>query len=130
MRLLSHQRNEGAIRELAREALDLLTSGRVEELVGLYGYATAFERDLASAVRADLAQALLDASGSKLLPMTLNDLRLVYYHESEIGLRAVIDCELRSREGRSVCISFAVTETETEQFFTLEDICGELSTDS
>jgi hypothetical protein len=122
MLLPPHQKDVSGLRDLACEALDLLRSGQFEIFVKRYGYATAFERDLVDAVKADLAQALQVASGSRLLPMAPEELPVVYYEDNSTGLRAALDCEVPSLGGRSVWISFVVTGTETEQFFTLEDI--------
>lgn len=128
MRLLPHQQNVDALRDLACAALDLLTTNQFELLVERYGYATALGRDAVDAVRGDLAQALSDASGSALLPVRSSDVPVAYYQENVLCLRASIDCEVPTQGGRSVWISFVVTATESEEFFTVEDICAELGT--
>jgi hypothetical protein len=129
MQLLLHQQNVDALRDLACAGLDLLTSSGLELLVERYGYAMAFERNPVEAVRVDLARALLDASGSDLLPVKPSDLPVVFYQENSSCLRAVIDCAVPTQGGRCVLISFVVTGTEAEQFLTLEDICAELGSD-
>ena len=126
MQLLPHQRNVDALRDLACAGLDLLRTNQFELLVERYGYALAFERDPIDAVRIDLASALSDASGSELLPVRPSDLPVVFYKENTACLRAAIDCEVPTQGGRCISISFVVTGTETEQFFSLEDICPEL----
>jgi hypothetical protein len=125
MQLLPHQQNVDTLRDLASAALDLLATGQFELLVERYGYATSLGRNQVDAVRADLAQALSDASGSELLQVRSNDLPVVFYQDNAACLRAAIDCDIPTQAGRSVWVSFVVTGTETEQFFTLEDICAE-----
>ena len=130
MQLQPHQQNVDALRDLACAGLDLLTTNQFELLVERYGYATALGRDPVDAVRGDLAQALSDASGSELLPLSPSDVPVAYYQKNASCLRAAIDCEVPTQGGRSVWISFVVTATEGEQFLTLEDICAELGPDS
>jgi hypothetical protein len=125
MQLLPHQNNVNALRDLAREALNLLAAGQFGLVADRYGYARAFGRGFVDAVAADLAQALLDASGSELLTINSSELTVVFYQDNSTGLRSAVDCEVPSRGGRSVLISFVVTETEDGQFFVLEDIYGE-----
>jgi hypothetical protein len=125
MQILPHQQNVDALRDLACAGLDLLTTNQFELLVERYGYARAFGRDPADAVRVDLAQALSNVSGSELLPVRSSDLSVVFYQENASCLRAAIDCEVPTQGGKSVWVSFVVTGTEAKQFFTLEDICAE-----
>jgi hypothetical protein len=94
MQLLPHQQNVDALWDLACAGLDLLTTNQFELLVERYGYARAFGRDLAAAVRGALAQALSDASGRELLPLRSNDLPVVFYQENASRLRAAIDCHV------------------------------------
>lgn len=54
MQLLPHQNPLSALRDLVCEALELLTSGQLELLVGRFGYAMAFERNPVCAPRAPL----------------------------------------------------------------------------
>lgn len=129
MQLLLHQQNADALRDLACAALDLLTSNRLELLVERYGYAMSFERNPVEAVRGDLAQALLDASGSAFLPLTPRELPVVFYEENSSRLRAAIDCAVPTQGGRCVLISFVVTGTEAEQFLSLEDISAQQGSD-
>jgi hypothetical protein len=128
MQLLPHQQNVDVLRDLACAGLDLLRTNQFELLVARYGYARALGRDPVNAVRGDLAQALSDASGSELLPVGSSDVSVTDYQENASCLRAAIDCEVPTQGGRSVWISFVVTGTDSEQFFTLEDICAELGT--
>jgi len=114
-----------ALRELALAGLDLLATGQFAPLVGLYGYAMAFERDPVNAVRNDLGEALSDASGIALLPVSLSNVPIILYQNNASFLHAAIDCEVPTRGGRSVLVSFVVTGTRTEQFLTLEDIRAE-----
>ena len=130
MRLLPHQQNVDALRDLACAGLDMLSTNQFELLVERYGYATALGRDPVEAVRGDLVQALSDASGSELLPVRSSDVPVAYYQGNASSLRAAIDCEVPTQGGRSVWISFVVTGTESEQFFTLEDICANASPES
>lgn len=129
MQLLPRQQNADALRNLASAGLDLLTTNQFELLVERYGYATALGRDPVAAVQVDLAQAMSDASASGFLPVRSRDLPAANYQASASCLRAAIDCELRTQGGRSVWVSFVVTATESEQFFTLEDIRAELGPD-
>ena len=123
MQLLPHQQDVDSLRDLACAGLHLLATGQFELLVERYGYARAFERDPAEAVRFDLAQALLTASGNDLLPVRPSDIPVVFYQENATCLRAAIDCEVPTQGGRCVWVSFVVTGTETE-FLSLEDICA------
>lgn len=128
MRLLPHQQNVDALRDLACVGIDLLATNQFELLVERYGYATAMGRDPVEAVKGDLAQALSDASGSELRPVRSGDLPAAsFYNENASCLGAAIDCEVPTQGGGSVWISFVVTRTESDQFFTLEDICGNAS---
>lgn len=128
MQLLPHQQNVDALRDLACAGLGLLMTNQFKLLVERYSYATALGRDPVDAVRADLAQALLEAPGSQLLQVRSSDLKVVFYQDNATGLRAAIDCEIPTLAGKSIWVSFVVTGTKTEQFFTLEDIRAEPGT--
>jgi len=129
MRLLPHQQNVDVLRGLVCTGLELLATHQFELLVERYGYATALGRDPVEAVRGDFVQALSDASGSELVPVRSRSVS-VAYQENASCLRAAIDCEVPTQGGRSIWISFAVTGNESEQFFTLEDICAIASLES
>lgn len=125
MQVLPHQQNADALRILTCAGLDLLTSSQFAMLVEFYSYASALGRDPLEAIRSDLAKALLDASGSELLPVKPSELSVVFYQENTSFLRAAIDCKMPTLGGRYVWISFVVTANKTEQILTLEDISAE-----
>lgn len=129
MQLPPPRQNVNALRDLASEGIDLLATGQFESLVERFGYAVAFGRNPVDAVRMDLAAALSETPGNKLLKVVPNDVPVVFYKENDSGLRGAIDCAVPTQTGRNIWVSFVVTGTETEQFLTLEDICGELRTD-
>ena len=129
MQLLPQQQNANALRDLASEGIDLLATDQFELLVARYGYARACGRNSAEAVRMDLAEALSETSGNKLMQVGTNDLQVVFYQENASGLRGAIDREVPTHAGRNIWVSFVVTGTETEQFLTLEDICAEPESD-
>jgi hypothetical protein len=124
MQLLAHQKNQTALRDLARAAIDLLLAGKVDLLAEQYGYALAAGRDFSTAIRSDVARALANAGGTGLLPLASDDFPVVYYRENSSRVIAVIDCDLPTADGAGVRISFVVSGTDEEQFFTLEDICA------
>lgn len=129
MQLLPQQQNVDALRDLASEGIDLLATGQFELLVERYGYALACGRNPVDAVRMDLAEALSETSENKLLQVGPNDLPVVFYQENDSGLLGAIDCEVPTRAGGNIWVSFVVTGTETGQFLTLEDICAEPGSD-
>jgi hypothetical protein len=124
MQLLAHQKNQTALRDLARAAIDLLVAGKLDLLAEQYGYALAAGRDFSAAIRTDLARALANAGGTRLLAPASDDLPVVYYRENSSRVIAAIDCDLPTAEGGGVRISFVVSGTDEQQFFTLEDICA------
>ncbi|WP_313174089.1 hypothetical protein [Massilia sp.] len=129
MQLLPQQQNVNALRDLASAGVDLLATGQFELLVERYGYAVACGRNPVDAVMMDLAEALSETSGNKLLQMGPNDLSVVFCQQSDSGLQAAIDCEVTTQAGKNIWVSFVVTGTEAGQFLILEEICAEPGSD-
>lgn len=70
MQLLRRQQSVDAFRDLACAGLDLINTNQFESLVERDGYAAALGGDPVDAVRSDWSQALSDASGSEILPVS------------------------------------------------------------
>lgn len=125
MQLLHHQQNMDVLRHLAAEGVYLLATRQFESFVARYGYALSYGRDPVDAVRIDLVSALSGAPENELLQISLHDLPVVAYRVDSPFILAVIECDVPTRAGRNICVSFVVTATESGQFLTLEDICAQ-----
>jgi hypothetical protein len=125
MQLLPQQQNVDALRALASEGVNLLATGQFELIVEHYGYAVACGRNPVNAVRMDLAEALSETSGNRLLQTGPNDFPADFSQGNASSLQCAIDCKVPTQAGRNIWVSFVVTRSETGQFLTLEDICAE-----
>jgi hypothetical protein len=90
-------------------------------LAGRFGYALAYDRELAAAIEADFITAA--TSPHNKAPEESPSIVLTYF-KPDSGLFAAVDCTVSIGEAASVFLSLIITEKGEDKYATLEDICG------
>lgn len=122
MQIADNQFDEASLAALGVEALSLLTTGNVQVLAKRFGYAMARVRDLATAIQADLASALVSVGATSLVHADGHPPNIGYYTSNKTGLLALIEVRASTNNGKAILVELVVTGRGDEKFITLEDI--------
>ena len=109
---------------LGEEAASLLVQGDYRGLADRFGYALAFGKDPAEAIRADV-EACLSEGGqtSALATPAQSKIRIKHFSASDLPLFALVECKLELADGSgSTLIELIGTEKGNERHMTLEQI--------
>ena len=121
MKITDSQGAPEALAAFGREAAQLLCSGDFSALARQFGYALAFERDPATAIRDDLSAILAELGASSLGPplslpsvsrLTPNDTALV----------ASVEQRIPTNNGRHVLLELVVSALAADRHLVLEQI--------
>jgi hypothetical protein len=124
------QFSPAALAALAAEAVALLHRGDVDALAQRFGYAVAFDRGAAAAIREDLAYCLLQVGANGLGPLPSDPVsRVEYFKPDNSGLLAVVHCQLLADNDRPLMVDLVVSGRDGEAFLTVEDISVEAPSD-
>jgi len=113
--------DEVSLAASGREAVELLRSGNIAALADRFGYALAFDRDAATAIRDDLATCSLDAANFG-IPDSDADVTVKYFEPNATGILALIECRFRTHRGTQALLELVVSGQGDERHVTLEQI--------
>ena len=122
MQLALDQANETALRRLGTEATELLCSGQYTRLAQRFGYALAFHREPAQAIKEDVKACLAQTGALSFTSNVGHNVSITYYSQNEAGLFALVACELGTDQGTNALLELAVTHIDTAAHVTLEQI--------
>jgi hypothetical protein len=91
-------------------------------LASQFGYALAYGRDPAAALKADYAEAA--ASPIKIQVDERTSILVKYFQPNDTGLIAVVECTVPIVEGNAVLLELIVTGNDEARHITVEDISG------
>ena len=119
---LDHSIDTKSLAALGVEALHLLCSGNIAALADRFGYALAYDREPATAIKDDL-RFCLEQLGSSSLELPLDPApKVQYFKPNDTGLLAVVECLARTDNGAAVLVSLIVAGNDADKHVTLEDI--------
>jgi hypothetical protein len=121
MKITATQAEPEALTGLAQEAAGLLATGRYDQLVQSFGYALAFGRDLAEAIRTDLAACLAEL-GANGLSKTPPSIRVSRFSPNSTALVALAECTLPAEPSGCILLELVVTAGEAQHHVTLEQV--------
>ncbi len=122
MRLSQDRLDAASLAELGLEARQLLVAGDISALSQRYGYALAFDRDPANAIRAELASSLAEMGAGRLIAADWEEPCVSYFKPSETGLFALVECSAPTENGHSILIEIIITTNGEESHATLEQL--------
>jgi hypothetical protein len=124
VQLATDHRDVDSLRALGTEAIRLLCVGDLEGLYERFGYALAFDRDPIAAIHEDLASSLSQVSATALVQTGYENIRVSYFSANETGLFALVECLLRTDNGKHLLLELIVTRDGPDAYITLEQLTG------
>jgi hypothetical protein len=119
MKLSPNQTDVESLAQLGREAAALLAEKNFIALGERFGYALAYERDIAKAIENDLNQCLAEAEGPS--SDTEKSVEVKYFKPNDTSLYALVECVTPVGTDAAVLVELIVTGSD-EKHITLEDI--------
>jgi hypothetical protein len=119
--LLDRQTDPTSLAAYGAEATRLLCSGRIDALAGQFGYALAYHREPAAAIREDLSRCLAKINASSLVPGTEVP-TVKYFEPNDAKLFALVECVAVADNGRRVLVELVVAGDDSVKHMSLEDI--------
>ena len=107
---------------LGDEARRLLFAGDIDALAARFGYALAFERKPADAIREDIASCLSQLGGTQFVATGWQDPRVSYFKPNDTGLLALVECLVPTENAASMLVEVTVTSNGIEAHATLEQV--------
>lgn len=109
------------------DATSLLLAGDFSTLGHRFGYARAFDREPAGAIREDLASSLAEVGAFALVSTERQSPRVSYFKPNDTGLFALVECLVPADSGKAILLELIVTTNGTSTHITLEDLSGAAS---
>jgi len=119
MKLSPSQLYPESLAQLGREAVALVEARNFIALAERFGYALAYERNLAQAIENDFAQCLAKAEGAS--SNTAQSIRVRYFKPNDTSLYAVVECVAPVGQEGAVLVELIVAGQD-EKHITLEQI--------
>ena len=117
------QTDESSLHQLGEDVLRLLCLRNFQELADRFGYALAYERDSAEAIKADFDACFSDC---KELPMTFSphtcSVTVKYFAPNSPNLFAVIECIAQLSGNASALLELIVTTKGQNNYACIESI--------
>ena len=121
MKLSPNQTDEKTLARFGAEAVALVASRNFTALAERFGYALAYDRNVAQAIEEDFEQCLSEAEE----PSSQNSpsIQVKYFKPNDIPLYALVECITPIGQGSTVLIELIVTGVDgQEKHITLEQI--------
>jgi len=118
MNLLESQIDNLSLSKLGEKACQLFIAKDFQRLADTFGYAMAYDRDIATAIESDFIQCTKNSLQCGLL----ESVTIKNFKPNDTGLLSAIECILLFDEGRRVLIELIMTEHEDSKSLFLEDI--------
>jgi len=103
------------------EAARLPCSGRIDALASRFGYALAYDREPAAAIREDLSRCLAEVD-ARSLALGSEAPAVTYFEPNDAKLVALVERLTVADNGRHVLVELVVAGDASVQHMTLEDI--------
>lgn len=124
MKLLPTQTDQATLSGFGEEAVALVIRHDFEALANRFGYALAWNREPAIALKADYERAISSPLKSK----TSDGVSVVvkYFKPNDTGLFAVVECAIPLIDGGAVGMDLIVAGNGEEKSISVEDVYGEV----
>jgi hypothetical protein len=123
MKLLNSQICEPSLSNFGEEACRLFIARDFQGLADRFGYALAYDRDLAAAIEADFDHCLSGHSGARSEQASIvESVRVRNFQPNDTGLLAVVECILLVHKGARVLVELIAAKNGENVHLYLEDI--------
>lgn len=122
MQLSAQELDPASLAALGEEARRLLYVGDIDTLAARLGYALAFDRKPADAIREELASCLSEVGNRHFVPMGWEQPRVSYFKPNDTGLFALVECTVPTENGKAVLVEVIVAGDGTKARATVEQI--------
>lgn len=113
---------KGTLASFGEEAAAMLMQKDYASLASHFGYALAYGRELAAAIKEDHERAMATPIETK--PNTPSSIKVKYFAPNDSGLFALVACVVPVADKSAVLLELVVTGGEEEKHITVEDISG------
>lgn len=120
MRISSAQTDQNSLSGFWAEAVSLVVNKSYSSLAERFGYALAYDRDIALAIQQDFEQCLSEAESPSTPKST--SIQVKYFKPNDAGLYALVECVTAVNERANVLIELIVAGGGDEKYITLEQI--------
>ncbi len=118
---IDQQTDPKSLMAFGGEATRLLCSGGIDELASRFGYALAYDREPAAAIREDLSRCLAELDARSLVHGW--EVRAVkYFKPNDTKLFALVECLALTDNGMRVLVELIVAGDDSAKYISLEDI--------
>jgi hypothetical protein len=123
MKLDTGQTDEQSLARLGKQASALLKDRRFSELVQLFGYAVAFDRDPISALEVDLDRCLAEiATVAEPASSSGETIRVKYFNPDGWNIVAIVECVCLVSGRFPVLLELVVSVNSGEFHIMIEDV--------
>jgi hypothetical protein len=122
MKITDDQTDPRSLADLGSHAAELLCSGDFPALAQKFGYALAYERDPATAIRDELALSLAEAGASTLGPSPATPPSVSYFKPNDTGLFALVEQRIPTDGAGHVLLELIVSARGSDRRVTLEQV--------
>lgn len=123
MKLLDYQLDEHTLSKFGEEACQLFIARDFRVLADTFGYALAYDRDIAAAIEADFEHCLsghCSQHGGQ--NSTIESVTVRHFQPNDTGLLAVVECVLVVGQEARVLVELIAAKNGESKSFYLEDI--------
>ena len=123
MKISDNQTDERSLAAFGAEAVRLLCSDAIQVLAGRFGYALAFDRPPATAIREDLAACLAELHANSLVLSTKHSPATVkYFRPNDSEFFAIVECLVPADNGTDLLLELIVMGNGSDKHLSFEQL--------
>ncbi|MCD7099006.1 hypothetical protein [Stenotrophomonas sp. MMGLT7] len=122
MKITDDQTTPEALEAFGLQATQLLCSGDFSTLAKHFGYALAYDRDPAVAIREELSSSLAELGASSLGPPQSGLSSVSYFTSNDTGLLALVEQRIPTDNERHILLELIVSITGSDKHLVLEQV--------
>ena len=122
MKITVDQTDPRSLADFGALAVRLLCAGDLATLAQQFGYALAYDRDPASAIREDLALSLADVGASALGQPSSSPPSVSYFKPNDTGLFALVEQQIPTDGKGQVLLELIITGQGPDKHVVLEQV--------
>ena len=122
MKITDDQATPRQLADLGVRAAQLLCAGDFSSLAQQFGYALAYDRDPAVAIRQELGSSLAEIGASKLCPPPATPPSVSYFTPNDTGLFALVEQRIPTDCSGHVLLELIVTGQGPDKHVVLEQV--------
>lgn len=124
MKLPNDQIDEASLAKVGAEVVRLVKENKYREMADRFGYALAYGREKADAIREEIESCLIQDGTKRIVSMAAQPRIVVkYFKPNDSNLFAIVECTMALTENADeILVELIVTTKESEKYLSLEQI--------